>query len=204
MSIIAIFMICIFINYLIIINSLFEIYNNETSTLIEWVNTYNLTSNDNLISLLKNLIYINITYDNNNTWKIKLNKFAALSNENFKNLFKSYKPSYNKNDFFINSGDELTMKYEIKKNRSLSAGVYANTDWQLYDKGIYNPINNKCSSNILLLDHSVVIVGYGSQNGLDYWRILNSWGTDWGENGYMKLVRGKNACGIANSVISNI
>ncbi|KAH7672345.1 Actinidain protein [Dioscorea alata] len=50
-------------------------------------------------------------------------------------------------------------------------------------------------------DHAVTIIGYGNEEGIDYWLIKNSWGTTWGEAGYMKLERnigdiyGK--CGVA-------
>lgn len=56
------------------------------------------------------------------------------------------------------------------------------------------------------LSHSAVIVGYGTEKGIDgsnvdYWLCKNSWSTDWGENGYFRIVRGKNMCGIVSNSI---
>lgn len=50
-------------------------------------------------------------------------------------------------------------------------------------------------------DHAVTIIGYGNQDGVDYWLIKNSWGEFWGEGGYMKLERNTREatgrCGVA-------
>ena len=66
--------------------------------------------------------------------------------------------------------------------------------FQTYKGGIISA--DKCSSKEV--DHAVVIVGYGTLNGVDYWILRNSWGTSWGDQGYFYIARSGNACGIYN------
>jgi len=66
--------------------------------------------------------------------------------------------------------------------------------WQSYIAGI---LTGPCSTDI---DHAVLVVGYGTEAGTDYWTLKNTWGTSWGEHGYIRIKRGPSGpgeCGVA-------
>jgi len=63
--------------------------------------------------------------------------------------------------------------------------------WSSYRGGV---MTGACGQS---LDHGVLAVGYGTDGANDYWLVKNSWGLSWGEQGYIRLVRGKNECAIA-------
>jgi C1A family cysteine protease len=65
--------------------------------------------------------------------------------------------------------------------------------WSSYRKGVMSGFCGK------QLDHGVLAIGYGTDGGQDYWLVKNSWGTSWGEQGTIRLIREKNECGIAEA-----
>lgn len=70
--------------------------------------------------------------------------------------------------------------------------------FQLYTSGIYD--EPSCSSSFL--DHAVGLVGYGTDDNVDYWLVRNSWGPSWGEKGYIRMIRNKsNQCGVATDAL---
>jgi len=88
-----------------------------------------------------------------------------------------------------------TAIYAAIQNGPISIAIEADQEsFQFYAGGIYS--DNSCGTN---LDHGVNLVGYGSENGMEYWILRNSWGTSWGEEGYMRILRGKNICGLSQT-----
>ena len=71
---------------------------------------------------------------------------------------------------------------------------------QFYKKGVYSPM--LCSKD--KLDHAVLAVGYGTDDGKDYWTVKNSWGAKWGEDGYFRIKRGDGTCGINTHVTTGV
>ncbi|XP_072102836.1 cathepsin L.1 [Mobula birostris] len=100
---------------------------------------------------------------------------------------------------FINvqSGSELLLKYAVAMNGPVSVAIDAShSSFRFYSSGIYD--EKMCSSDFL--DHAVLAVGYGTLEGTDYWLVKNSWGTYWGDDGYIYMSRNKNnQCGIATA-----
>lgn len=90
--------------------------------------------------------------------------------------------------------DDTKALMEAVAQQPVSVGIEADqAAFQQYGGGI---ITKKCGKN---LDHGVVIVGYGTESGVDYWKVRNSWGDKWGEKGYVRIergVKGDGECGI--------
>jgi len=90
------------------------------------------------------------------------------------------------------TGNETQMQVAMIPNGPLSICVDAST-WQNYQGGV---ITSGCGDD---LDHCVQIVGWGTtSDNIPYWIIRNSWGTDWGINGYVWVERGLDECGVSD------
>ncbi|ALC42198.1 CG6347 [Drosophila busckii] len=96
----------------------------------------------------------------------------------------------------IDPGDEQKMKQVIATLGPLACSMNAGAiSFEQYDGGIYD--DEECNADDV--NHSVVVVGYGSENGRDYWIVKNSYSENWGESGFMRLPRNANSfCGIAS------
>ena len=97
----------------------------------------------------------------------------------------------------VKPNDQVSLKGAVAQ-QPVSIAIEADTKYfQSYSSGILT--SSDCGTN---LDHGVLIAGYGDDNGQKYWLVKNSWGTTWGDKGYLKIARSDSTndagiCGIA-------
>ncbi|VDO10460.1 unnamed protein product [Rodentolepis nana] len=97
----------------------------------------------------------------------------------------------------VKKGDESQLRLSVGQIGPISVGIDASSmSFQFYKSGIYK--DDHCSPNSI--DHGVLVVGYDQdKTGGKYWIVKNSWGTDWGNEGYIWMARDyHNMCGIAS------
>jgi len=96
----------------------------------------------------------------------------------------------------VTSGDENDLLNSVYKTPTSVAIDASRSSFQFYKSGVY--YEAKCSSS--QLDHGVLAVGFGTDGGAAYYLVKNSWGSSWGDNGYIKMSRNRNNnCGIATA-----
>lgn len=100
-----------------------------------------------------------------------------------------------KNVVNITLNDEAAMVEAVALYNPVSFAFEVTEDFMMYKSGVYS--SNSCHKTPDKVNHAVLAVGYGEQNGLLYWIVKNSWGSNWGNNGYFLIERGKNMCGLA-------
>lgn len=108
-------------------------------------------------------------------------------------------------NWYGNSSTESIM-WELYLKGPMVLSFEPADDFMFYSDGIYQSASP--ASNLKLIhqerenqpwervDHAVLVVGWGEEDGKKYWRIQNSWGEDWGEDGFFRMVRDENESGI--------
>ena len=106
---------------------------------------------------------------------------------------------------FYGGTNEILMMKEIRARGPIPGNMKVPFSFNFYKEGIFSTkevkYNSQSLSKVTLVDmnlsfesvdHSVVLVGYGVENGVKYWIGMNTWGKEWGEGGYFKILRGEN------------
>ncbi|KAJ4947028.1 hypothetical protein JOQ06_009070 [Pogonophryne albipinna] len=115
-----------------------------------------------------------------------------------------YTPSYKADKHFGKTSysvpsEEEQIRDEITKNGPVEGAFTVYEDFPLYKTGVYQHVSGSA-----LGGHAIKMLGWGEEDGVPYWLCANSWNTDWGDNGFFKILRGSNHCGIESEVVAGI
>ncbi len=100
------------------------------------------------------------------------------------------------------SGSEKNIRMHIYKYGPVTTGYMVYSDFYAFDPKTTIYKWDKFSP--FTGGHAVEIVGWGTEKGVDFWWIKNSWGTQWGIDGYFRIVRGVDECEIESNVMSGM
>ena len=92
--------------------------------------------------------------------------------------------------------DVAAIQQDIMTYGPVEAAFTVYADFPSYKSGVYRHTTGQA-----LGGHAIKIIGWGTENGDDYWLVNNSWNSDWGDNGTFKILRGANECGIEDEVV---
>lgn len=97
----------------------------------------------------------------------------------------------------ITQGDEQALYEAVTKKGPVSIAFQVIAGFKDYAGGVYT--TDSCKQDPQSVNHAVLAVGYGydAKTKLNYWIVKNSWGYGWGEEGYFRIKRGANLCGVA-------
>jgi cathepsin B len=91
-----------------------------------------------------------------------------------------------------------TIQAAIMSDGPVEAAFTVYADFETYASGIYQHVSGGDEGG-----HAIRIVGWGTDSGVDYWTVANSWNPYWGESGFFRILRGANECGIEASVTAS-
>ncbi|XP_015572445.1 cathepsin B-like protease 3 [Ricinus communis] len=106
---------------------------------------------------------------------------------------------YSVNAYRISS-DPHDVMAEVYKNGPVEVSFTVYEDFAHYKSGVYKHITGEVMGG-----HAVKLIGWGtSDNGEDYWLLANQWNRGWGDDGYFKIRRGTNECGIEDDAVAGL
>ena len=95
--------------------------------------------------------------------------------------------------------DVKAIKTELMTNGPIEVAFDVFEDFMTYKSGIYQHVSGK-----MLGGHAVKLVGWGVEDGVEYWKVANSWNESWGEDGYFRIILGKDECGIESECVAGL
>ncbi|NP_001187181.1 pro-cathepsin H precursor [Ictalurus punctatus] len=95
----------------------------------------------------------------------------------------------------ITKYDEMGIVDAVARLNPVSIAFEVLPEFMHYKDGVYT--SNECHNTTETVNHAVLAVGYAEENGTPYWIVKNSWGPQWGIDGYFYIERGQNMCGLA-------
>ncbi|XP_018016997.1 cathepsin B-like [Hyalella azteca] len=97
------------------------------------------------------------------------------------------------------ANDEMQIMYEIMTNGPVEGAFSVYVDFLHYKSGVYKHTHGQ-----FLGGHAIRVLGWGEENGVKYWLCANSWNTDWGDQGFFKILRGSDHCGIESEMVTGL
>ncbi|KAI8020542.1 hypothetical protein LOK49_LG04G02192 [Camellia lanceoleosa] len=182
-----------------------ELETEESSwDLYEWWRSHHTVSRSldekhNRFNVFKyNVHHVHNANKKDKPYKLKLNKFADMTNHKFKSAYASSNVKHHRMLWGSPKGNGTFMYEKVDM-------VPPSIDWR--KKGAVTRVKDQGQCGVFTgdsgteLDRGMAIVGYGTTlDGTKYWIVKNSWGTEWVEKGYIRMQRGisdKGLCGIA-------
>ncbi|XP_071548233.1 dipeptidyl peptidase 1-like [Panulirus ornatus] len=119
---------------------------------------------------------------------------------------RTYVSEYHYLGGYFGACNEESMLQALVEHGPIAVAYFVYDDFYNYEGGVYHHTGLKNEFNPLeAMNHAVLLVGYGvdANTGEKFWTVKNSWGADWGEEGYFRIRRGTNECSIESAAFES-
>jgi len=103
---------------------------------------------------------------------------------------------------FYGGSTEESIRQELVSSGPVVMSFEPKEDFMYYKAGIYRSAPHRIHEEWEQVDHAVLLTGYGAEADQPFWTMQNSWGTDWGEQGYFRMARGTDESGCESIVVA--